>query len=277
MNRRAQATSSTAHPYLGFRARVISVGSVTPNLLRVTLGGDQLAGAVSAGYDQRVKLLFPLNGDDSALPTGPSWYEDYRALPDDVRPVMRTYTVRRHRPEVAEFDIEFALHGASGPASAWAQRAQPGDVVGVAAPNALHRPIIGWEFDPNAGADWILLAGDETAVPAIGSIVERLPSGTQVKAFVAIAHSRDTQRFETAAAVDITWLPRGEPESGLAGLLTSAVREADLPSGRPYAWVAGERTPVRQLKSHLLQERGFDKKSLYACAYWHLGRTEDAS
>ncbi|MFB9903085.1 siderophore-interacting protein [Allokutzneria oryzae] len=259
-------------PYVHFRARVREVRRLTPNMARVTLGGPDLAGLTSGGKDQRIKLFFPRAGQDRpVLTSGPSWYQDYLAQPDDVRPVMRTYTLRDHRPERNEVDVDFVLHGDSGPASSWVARAKQGDHIGLLAPNALHTPIVGYEYAPAPGTDWHLLAGDETALPAIGGIVESLPPGAVAKVFVEVPDEADRQELHSAADVEITWLAHGHGPSRLL----EAVRAATLPTGQAYAWIAGECGVVKHLRRHLLRERGVAKDALYFAGYWRHGADHD--
>ncbi|SDN72356.1 siderophore-interacting protein [Allokutzneria albata] len=258
--------------YVHFRAQVREVRRITPNMARVTFGGPDLAGLTSAGKDQRIKLFFPLPGQDRpVLTSGPSWYQDYLAQPEDVRPVMRTYTLRAHRPERNEVDVDFVLHGDTGPASTWAARAQRGDHIGLLAPNALHTPILGYEYHPASGTDWHLLAGDETALPAIGGIIESLPAGAVAKVFVEVPEEADRQEIRSAADVEITWLAHHHGPSRLV----DTVRAAQLPSGQAYAWIAGECTVVKHLRRHLLRERGVAKDALYFSGYWRRGADHD--
>lgn len=185
-----------------------------------------------------------------------SWYRSYLAMPDDVRPPMRTYTVRVHRPEVREIDVEFILHGASGPGSRWASDARIGDRVAFLGPTGVH-------CVPD-GARWQLLAGDETAIPAIAAIIESAPAGAVIRAFIQ-ADRLEWQRFRTAATVDLQWTQDD---------LLAAVREASLPEGA-YAFLAGESALVRTLRRHLVQDRGMPRGSITFTGYWRRGLSEE--
>lgn len=147
----------TAYPY--YLATVVRCHHLTPHMIRIGLDGPDLAGFARGAPDQYVKLLFPAAGQ--AVPTVPalddddveSWYRRYLALPDDVRPIMRTYTIRRHRPEAQEVDVDFVVHYDAGPAARWAERAQLGDHVGIIAARGSYQPPV--------TADWQLIVVDD--------------------------------------------------------------------------------------------------------------------
>lgn len=266
-------TTQVERPALTYhRARVTAVRPLTPHMVRVTFGGETFREVPPGAPDQYVKVFFPRAGQpEPVLPeTGSdvmSWYRTYLAMPDDVRPPMRTYTLRAHRPESAEIDVDFVLHGDEGPASAWASRVTPDDRVAFLGPHGL--------YDVPPGSDWQLLVGDETALPAIGAIVERLPPGTRASVFVELADRADRQSFETLGAVEIHWILRGSRPLGEA--LLEAVRGAAFPGGRPYAWVSGEAGVVKQVRRHLVREREVDKRLICFTGYWRRGLSEEAA
>lgn len=230
---------------------------ITPRMVRVTLGGDELAGFPGDGPDQRIRMFFPADGQGRpALPRGssggPVW------PPGVPRPAMRTYTVRRFDPASGELDVDFVLHDGAGPAAAWAQRAAAGDWVGVSDP--------GGRFRPDPEVDTLLLIGDESALPAIATILAELPAGARAEAFVEVADAAEEQPLSSAAELRTQWLHRGDAAPGTA--LTAAVRAAQLPQGRYQAWVSGEASAVRELRDHLLDDRGLDRRQVYATNYW---------
>jgi NADPH-dependent ferric siderophore reductase len=267
----------SATPYLFFHPHVVRTERLSPTLVRVVLGGDDLAGIVSGGRDQRFKLFLPRPGQTAPLlpePLGPDWYADWRALDPDVRGIMRTYTIRAARRDPLEIDVDFALHGDLGPASRWAQQAAPGDRVSILAP--VRDDNGGVDFQPPAGTDWVLLTADETALPAVAGILDWLPAGTPVRAWIEVAHPDDRVPLTTAADADITWLVRERPGTDRTAALLAAVRAAgDLPPGTPYAWIAGEAASVRALRRHLVNDRGFARDAICFTGYWRHGVTED--
>lgn len=248
---------------------VVSNEPLSPHMTRITFGGADLAQFMWDGPDQRVKLFLPLPGQTVPdVPTGDDWYPRYRAMPDETRPVMRTYTVRGHNPEHNEIEIDFVLHTeSSGPASAWAASARPGDRAGIFGPYA--------DYDPIPEADWQLIAGDETALPAIGGIIEGLPVGARAHAFIEVFGPEEERDFETKGDVTITWLHRGGEAGNANSALADAIAGADLPDGRPYAWLAAEAGVVKTLRRHLVGERGYDRADIYFAGYWRHGRSED--
>lgn len=258
--------------YTLFRAEVVALRRLTPHQVRVTFGGPDLAGTVSAGLDQRIKLFFPLPGQtDPVVPEGENWYTEYRAMPEGRRPFMRTYTVRHFRPEIPELDVDMVLHGDTGPGSTWAGAARPGDRVAILAPDADHEEILGYEFAPPADTEWMLLAGDDTALPAIASIIESLPAGMPVHAFVEVDSAAEMMPLHTEADLRITWLCRAGRPATSGGLLCDAIRATTLPTGRPYLWLAGESSAIKDLRRHLVNERDIDKELIYFAGYWLLG------
>ena len=256
-------------PYAFFHPRVVRTQRLSPGMLRVVLGGEELAAVVNGGRDQRFKLFLPHPGQDApVLPDvlDAEWYPRWRGLDPAVRGVMRTYTIRGTRHDPPEIDVDFALHGDTGPASRWARRTVPGDRVALLAPVVEDNG--GVDFRPPEGTDWVLITGDETALPAVASILEWLPDGLPAKVWLQVGHPDDRTPLPTKADADVTWLLR--PASPV-----DAVRAADLPAGTPYAWIAGEASGVRALRRHLVGERGIDRKSVTFTGYWRRGTTED--
>ncbi|RSN57419.1 siderophore-interacting protein [Amycolatopsis sp. WAC 04182] len=252
-------------------AKVTGVRRLTPHMSRVTFSGASL---VDHAPDQYLKVFFPQPGQAEPVLPAPlsgdevlSWYRTYLAMPDDVRPPMRTYTVRALRPSVQEVDIDFVLHGDEGPASAWASRAAEGDRVAFLGPHGL--------YDVPSDTTWQLLVGDETAIPAIGAIVEALPAGTRAVVYVEISDREDRQVFETQGTVELHWVVRGPGPVGDAVL--EAVKKAELPGGTPYAWISGEANMVKLVRRHLVRERGVDKRAICFTGYWRQGVSEEAA
>ncbi|MBB5158356.1 siderophore-interacting protein [Saccharopolyspora phatthalungensis] len=265
-----------ASPFRLFRIEVAGVRRLSWHLVRITFTGPELSAMASGGLDQRVKLIFPLPGQrEPVVPDGARPYQALRSLPLEVRPKLRSYTVRAHRPEHGEFDVDFVLHGDTGPASEFAGRARAGDRLLVYAPNAECPAVqgrCGVEFRLDAVRDRVLLIGDETALPAIGNILAALPGGVRARVYVEIPDASDAQYLASAAQLELHWLPRHDRRPGDA--LGSAIRAASLP-GEWYAWLAGETGTVASLRRHLIDERGFDRAAVTFMGYWRHGRSED--
>ncbi|MER7752544.1 siderophore-interacting protein [Kitasatospora sp. NPDC097643] len=263
---------------------VAEVCRITPRTARITFAAEDLADTVGGAPDQQVKLCFPPPGQavpqlpaPSADPMG--WYQAYLAIPETDRPVLRSFTVRRRRPGTRLLEIDFVLHGGdgrdsgdAGPAVAWVRRAKPGDRLGMVGPSELYaRPVPFAEVF--AAADWVLLAGDESALPAIGTLVEALPADARAVAFVEVADEAERQPLDARAGLTVHWLARGDAAPG--AVLAEAVRAADLPPGTPFAWLAGEAGAVRALRRHLVAERGVAKSSIDFSGYWRHRLTQD--
>ncbi|MEU1626478.1 siderophore-interacting protein [Streptomyces sp. NPDC020096] len=267
------ATPATAVPFRFFDLRVARTERLGPGMVRITFGGEQLADFTTGGRDQRFKLFLPHPGQDApVVPTQEDWFAQWRAMDPGVRGVMRSYTVREQRREPQELDVDFAVHGDTGPASRWAQRARPGDRVTVLGPVVEDNG--GVDFRPPPGTDWVLITADETALPAVAGILDWLPPGTRAKVWIEVTHPADRQELPTAADADIVWLVRDRARSDADPLL-DAVRTAELPAGTPYAWIAGEAGAVRALRRHLVGERGFDRRAVKFTGYWRRGLSEE--
>ena len=243
---------------------VTRVEQLTPHMIRVVIGGEGLA-AVNAGEytDHYIKILFPAPGATYPEPFDMGAIRE--TLPREQWPVVRTYTVRRWVPEAPELWIDFVVHGDAGIAGPWAANAQVGDVVRFMGP--------GGGYTPNPQAAWHLLAGDESALPAIGAALEGMPAGAKVKAIVEVENAAEEQKLETVADAEITWLHRGDKPVGEA--LVAAVRGLEFPEGEVHAFVHGEATFVKDLRGHLRLDRGLPMAQLSISGYWRRGMNED--
>lgn len=266
----------TDAPFRFFDAQVLRTERLTPSMVRVAFGGSDVAHMASGGRDQRVKVFLPQPGQSAPVmpdTDSPDWYAAWRDLDPDVRGIMRTYTIRELRRDPHELIVDFAVHAPTpdarspeGPASRWARTARPGTRVGVLTPVAEENAA--YDFRPPEDTDWILLTGDESALPAVAGILEALPPSTRVLAWLELHDPADRQELLTKADADITWLT-GE------GTTTAAIRAADLPTGAPYAWIAGESATVKAVRRHLVTDRGFDRTRIKFTGYWRKGATED--
>ena len=241
------------------RLRVLRTQRLSPALLRVTLGGGELAGFTSAAADDHVKVFFPLvPGGAPVLPAGPPGTP---TIPGAPQPVARDYTPRRYDAQRGELDIEFVMHG-EGPAARWAAQAAPGQELAIGGPRG--------SFVVQGDFDWWLLAGDEAALPAIARRLEELPAGARAFVFAEVDAASDEVPLPSAANVQRHWLHRSGRSAGDAALLSAALAAFPLPPGTGYGWIAAESNVARHLRTQLLA-RGFDKQWLKASGYWKLG------
>jgi len=278
---------------------------LSPSLHRLVFTGADVARMKTEGPDQRIKVFFPLPGQDAPdVPSGEDWYARYRALADDQRPPMRTYTLRQLRAAQGEVDVDFVLHGETGPASRWATRARPGDRVVLLAPDAeCAESSEGWEWKPPAGVGQVLLVADETALPAVAGILEELAAQVdppRVLALLEVAGEGGAIALKAPPTAELMWLPRGQAAYGQA--LVQAVQarlgassvvagdaldEIDVDAqilweqsdagvaGPFYAWVAGEAGAVMAIRRHLVRDCGLDRRALTFMGYWRQGRVLD--
>jgi NADPH-dependent ferric siderophore reductase len=240
------------------------VEQLTPSMVRVVVGGEALAGLDAGKHtDQYVKVHFPLDGVGYPEPFD---VDEIRAsMPRAQWPVVRTYTIRRWVPELPELWIDFVVHGDVGVAGPWAARARPGDLIHFSGPGGAYSP------SPTAG--WHLLAGDESALPAIAAALERLPANARVTALIEVAVPAEEQKLEAPAGAEITWLHRGDRPIGDA--LVDAVRGLDFPTPDVHVFVHGEATFVKELRRHLRTERGVPMDRMSISGYWRRGMNED--
>ncbi|AQS70470.1 siderophore-interacting protein [Streptomyces pactum] len=243
-------------------AQVVRTERLTPHMQRVVLGGEELAGLpAQTCTDHYVKLLFPAEGV-----TYPEPFDMERIreeFPRDQWPVTRTYTVRHWDAELRELTLDFVIHGDEGLAGPWAKRVQPGETVRFMGP--------GGAYAPDPAADWHLLAGDESALPAIARSLEALPDGARAFAFVEVDGPQEEQKIDSD--VEVVWLHRGDRPVGRA--LVEAVRGLDFPDGRVHAFVHGEAACVKELRRLLRVEREIPREDLSISGYWRLGHNED--
>lgn len=219
-------------PWRLFPAEVARVRRLSPSFLRVTYTGDDLDAFADPGYDQRIKLVFPIPVHGFRhLPDGTDWYPRWRALPTGLRNPFRTYTVRAVRRDAREVDVDIVLHaeggayGEYGPAARWAAAVRPGDQVILLGPDHGYRGDHGGrEFQPALATRTLLIAGDETAVPAIAAIMERLPARSRGEVLLEVPYPGDVLNLPAPPRLTVTWLPRSGAAHG--SLLIPAVRAA---------------------------------------------------
>ena len=261
--------AARASEYHLCRVTVSGVQVLGPNLRRLTLTGQGVADMPTAGPDQRLKLL--LNDDTSRLPSDRGAFSITRFMglmvSSAVRgTTIRTYTIRSHRLEAGEIDIDFALHEHGGPATRLAATAQVGDQVAVYGPAC--------EYQPSADDAWLLLAGDDTALPAIAAILESLPSTAVGQALIEVRDRGDVQTLDSPAGVQVDWLIRDTTPAHRSNALAGAVAQLAIPDGRRWVWLAGEAGVTTGLRRHLVTDRGLDKSEVRFTGYWKHGRTD---
>jgi NADPH-dependent ferric siderophore reductase len=242
---------------------VVRIDRLSPRLRRVTLSGPSLEGLIVEQPAASVRVLLP-SPDETELQM-PAWTGNAFLLPDGRRPVIRTLTPRRLDLDALQLDVEVVVHG-GGAASGWAQAARPGD------PAAVSGPARGYSVDPDASSFY--LAGDETAIPAISQLMERIPASKPVHVEIEVADPGARTVLPERSGATVNWLdlPAGAPP-GTA--LVVAVGAAH-PGPETRMWVAGEAAAVQQIRRLLFEERGLPRARATVRGYWKHGRTGSA-
>lgn len=254
--------------------RVRDVARVTPRMARVTFSGDGLSDLSGLGTDP-VSLFFPKPGDTEPRLPGPdapdpgTWFREYQALPDSVRPWMRMFNVRGHDGGAGTIDIDFVLHSEPGPAARWAAEAKPGATLAMLGPVPwFGRPV---PVAASVGAaDWVLLVGDASALPSIGLVLESLPPGKRAVVCVQVADAAEEQELPSHGDVSVHWVHGTGP-----GVLPAAVRALEFPAGTAYVCLGAEAGDVRELREHLVEERAVPKIAVDFSPYWRSGLTQE--
>jgi NADPH-dependent ferric siderophore reductase len=313
------ATRTLEPPYLIATASVVAVDRVSPSFVRIGFGGDGIdrLGTPGSTFDQRIKLVFPgESGVPPRLAESDDWYRAWLDLPEQERGSMRTYSIRDlppvapDRPESTVLVVDFVLHlepGLTGPASRWADAAAIGDELLVVGPRRGRVDTGGIEFAPG-DAPAVLLAGDETAAPAIARILEDIDRDTVGIAFIEVPDAGDALPIDAPPGVEVRWLPRhgrahgealipavlgflgaddGAPDGDEAeadgldadALLWETPVYSGLGEALPtavdhvdrYHWIAGESGVVTTLRRHLVHDLGIDRAQVAFMGYWRRG------
>lgn len=228
--------------------RVLSRSLVSPNMVRLTLGGPGVAalrGDAAGGY---LKMRFPSDGE--------------------AKPAVRSYTIRHQRPDA--IDVDFVVHGEaghSGPAVAWAVMAEPGDELMAGGPGPAKT------LPP--GMDRYLMAGDMTALPAISVNLEAMARDARGVAVIEVQSEDDIQPIECPVGVQLRWVINPQPGTQPT-LLAEALRDAGWEEGETYAWAAAEFGAMQELRAYLRDERGLDRDHLYVSSYWKHGEDDES-
>lgn len=253
---------------------VLRIEDVTPGMRRVVFGGaglqahtrdgEEVPAIVSDGFDDDMRMIFPhpVTGERPYPVSLGDGRLDWTA---EVNELFRTYTVRKWDPEAGDFGelvVDFARHGA-GLAEGWSAAASVGDRVFAAGPkNCASLPV---------HTDWLLLIGDETALPAIGRCLEETPAGHRVVAVVEVAERADIQSDLTevacAASLDLRWVVRAE--GGDFTEVVAALRDEEdvLPEGTPFVWAGGEAGRLKAVR-RFVKELGVPREHVQITGYW---------
>ncbi|WP_433654683.1 siderophore-interacting protein [Nocardia sp. CA-128927] len=241
---------------------VLDSWRLTPRMQRILLGGPELEADfpfMPMAPDDHVKLFFPdpATGELIMPVMGP---KGMGPRPDGRRPEFRDYTIRAFDAEKRAVTIDFVLH-THGVGGSWAAAASPGDRLGVVGPRGSHIYPVGY--------DTYLLVADETALPALSRWIEELPAGKEVIAFVEVRDAAD--EIDLPAGAQVRFLHRNDAAPGTTTLLADAVRELAPPTGRLFAWAAGEANSLKPIRRYLVDELKLTKDQMKIDGYWRLG------
>ena len=296
---------ASANPYKLFDVILHRKTLLSPHMMRITLASPAVKEMATWAPDQRVKLFFPAaDGSPARLAQGEGWYARFKAMIADRRPAMRTYTIRHLRAEQGEVDIDFVLHGETGPASRWALRAQPGDSMQILAPNRRFsaQDAGGFEWKPPQTLKQVLLVADGTALPAAMGILDELAAMAEpplTQAFFEVDSVEDMLAVPDWAGLMVQWLVRDQASAGT--LMVAAVQKAVAPIHASsigqavelaevdidkeilweiaetanesfYGWIAGESAAVMSLRRYLIKECGIARESLNLMGYWRYNK-----
>ncbi|MEO1538483.1 MAG: siderophore-interacting protein [Pseudomonadota bacterium] len=236
------------------------VGSryITPHMIRVTLTAPEAAVIPARIAGGHCKIMLPGRGQSRQ-----AFVDQFNTGP---KPVTRTYTIRHARPEAREIDIDFVAHGDEGPASAWAERAQPGDFLGFAGPGLPKLTA----FD----ADYYLFAADMSAIPVVAAAIEALPQDAVGLAVFETIGKDDRQEINAPPGIAQHWLIQSDPHIASTAQIEH-ITSLPWPAGRVKTVIAGETGVVRALRLFLRGDKALDRSDVYASGYWRIGLAED--
>jgi NADPH-dependent ferric siderophore reductase len=237
---------------------VVAVSRIAPRLVSVSVTGDALDGFAIEAPTAHIKVFLPLPGQTA--PLLPEFLPEGQVVADEERPAVRTYTPRRFDARTRTLEVQFVLHGV-GPASEWAERVRVGDKLAVAGPGGR------FSLDNAVGHWWI--AGDESAIPAVGTLLEALPDSASAEVHLEVTDADDEIEFASPAKTAITWHHR-RAAGAWGAELDEAARGAVIADGATV-WVACEAAAMRGIRKHFLADRRVPASSLVTRGYWRLG------
>lgn len=244
---------------------------ISPNIIRITLGGEELDRIPARGYDHWFRLFLPresgVTSFDVPKKANLMGYLRYRRMPTEVRPHLRNYTVRELRRDAGELDVDFVIHGDVGIASRWAQRTAPGDQVAVLDQGC------GFDLPPNA-TDYLLVT-DETGMPAVLGILRDLPRHVAGHAYIELPDAADAQPIVGPESIEVHWLPRTSGQQPGTLALETVKAQWRPGGGELSAYLVGEQALPTGLRRWLVTERGVAKRQIAFVGYWRIGRQQD--
>lgn len=250
------------------RAEVVSTERLTPHMVRVVFSGPDgapLATDPAGRTDAYVKVLLPQPGTGIEEPFD---FDDVKERFERTEwPVKRTYTIRHFDPTSGRLTLDFVVHGDAGIAGPWADSARPGDQVQLLGP--------GGNYAPDPQADWHLLIGDESVLPAIATALEAMPEDATAHVFIEVAGHDEEQELTRPAGARVRWIHRDQATGAPGEDLVAAVKALDFPAGRVHAFLHGEAMTVKPLRSFLRFDKEIPREDLSVSGYWRRGNNDE--
>lgn len=220
-------------------ARVVSVTDLTPTYRRIVVTGDEFHDFQTKSPADHIKVALDVDGET----------------------IRRDYTPRAF--ENGELTLEFALH-ADGPVTTWARNADVGSELTVLGPrgSSVPAPVF----------DAYVFVGDETLLPGIGRAMELFPADVPFIAVVEVENAADRIALPEEANDTIIWAERNGKAPGIA--LVEALTAMEWPAGDVYVYAGGEATAMRDVRRHVLNERGLARENLGMSGHWKRGQSD---
>lgn len=245
--------------------RVARSELVTPHMMRVTFAGGDLEKLDYQGFDQWFRLALAVRSDDRLdnLPAkfGVGGLLKFLTLPKGTRPVIRNYTIREFRPETAEMDVDFVIHGDSGVAGPWAASVEPGAEVANIDQGCGWAPV---------DAEQSVIVADESGLPAALGVLRDMPRDAVGHAVIEIFDERDRQDVDAPSGMTVHWLTR-DAASDPGTLALPKLRALEVPAS-VYGFTVGESALIKAVRRHLVSDRGVPKSNVTFCGYWRIGK-----
>lgn len=259
-----QSSAPKRKPRKANEATVTGRRQLSPDLVRLSLNSPAFVGKQLEFTDHYIKLLFAPAGADY------SWPFDLEKIreeqPRDKQPVTRTYTLINLNPATGDFDVDFVTHGDSGLSAPWARTAEVGSKIGFFGP--------GGAWGPGDEYEHFVFAGDESAAPAIGAGLKRLPEGTTATAYIEVEAEDGKFELPILEGVDVNWVIRNGATHGTE--LSRVVRAAGVPAGKKTGWfIHGVAEMIKEMRRFLFVESEIPRADVSISGYWRIGMTED--
>ncbi|MBO9126825.1 MULTISPECIES: siderophore-interacting protein [unclassified Rhizobium] len=248
--------------------RVERAWQVTPGMRRVRLTGSNLE-RFDNPSSMHIRMYFPTaDVPEPVWPiAGPNGLTFWPS--EERKPVARVYTIREMDAKAGYIDVDFVVHGDGdgaheGVGCGWSMHAKEGDEVGIMGP--LGRPV--------RPADWYIMGCDETGLPALSRILERLPADARGHAFVEVAQATDEQPITHPEGIELRWIHRNGVPGGEHGELVRAIRAVEWPKGvSSFGWFASENEATKEIREYWRDTLSYGRDQTLAAGYWRRGVT----